>query len=133
MRTRILVIEDNHDTADSMHLLLGLMGYEVTVTYTGPEGVQEALRLEPDIVLADIGLPGGMTGYDVARILRHHPATEQSRLVAITGYRDAEVHRRCQEAGFDFYFTKPVDWGILGLLLAALKKGQQAPPCEAGI
>ena len=115
----MLVVEDNRDAADSLKLLLELFGYEVTVSYTGPSGVKAAKAWRPDVVLCDIGLPGGMSGYDVARILRDDPTTAMARMIAVTGYGDDEDRRRSQEAGFDAHLTKPADPSTLQELLAA--------------
>src|SRR5258708_6196325 len=67
---RILVIEDNIDAAESMEMLLHLMGHEVETAYDGPVGVELARRCRPEIVICDIGLPGPMDGHAVAQILR---------------------------------------------------------------
>jgi PAS domain S-box-containing protein len=107
-RLRILVIEDNKDAADSLRVFLELLGHEVAVAYTGPEGVNTAGRFRPAVVLCDIGLPG-LDGYGVARELRRDPATAGSRLIAVTGYGSDEDRRRSREAGFDLHLTKPVD------------------------
>jgi signal transduction histidine kinase len=106
---RILIVEDNPDTATTMRLLLELMGYEVAVAATGPAGLEATLRTHPDVVLCDIGLPGGMDGYAVARSVRSHPETARTRLIAVTGYGRDEDRRRAREAGFDLHLTKPVD------------------------
>jgi signal transduction histidine kinase len=108
-RLRILIVEDNPDTATTMRLLLELMGYEVAVAATGHAGVEATLRTHPDVVLCDIGLPGGMDGYAVARSVRQNPATARTRLIAVTGYGREEDRRRSREAGFDLHLTKPVD------------------------
>ncbi len=84
-RRRVVIVEDNRATADSMRLLLDLAGYDVRVAYTGPEGVRAVAEWEPDVVLCDIGLPG-LDGYGVAAALRGHPATANVRLIAITAY-----------------------------------------------
>ncbi len=117
-RRRVLVVEDNPDSAESLRLLLEFFGYEVWVAATGPEGVRLARSRRPDIVLCDIGLPG-LDGFGVAAALRADPATAAARLVAITGYGTDEVRRRCREVGFDRYFTKPVDPDVLVGLVAA--------------
>lgn len=106
---RVLIVEDNPDTAATLRMLLELSGYEVAVAGTGPEGVESALRLRPDVILCDIGLPGGMDGYAVARTVRQNPEMARTRLIAVTGYGRDEDLRRCREAGFDLHFTKPVD------------------------
>jgi CheY-like chemotaxis protein len=104
---RVLVVEDNRDTADSLRLLLGLYGYEVAVAYSGHDGVRAAEQHRPDVVLCDIGLPG-LDGYAVARRLRGNPATAQARLIAVTAYGRDEDRRRSHEAGFEQHLVKPV-------------------------
>ena len=113
---RILVIEDNRDAADSLQILLELSGHRVEVAYTGLEGVDAALRMRPDVAICDIGLPGGMNGYDVARALRQE--LPESCLIALTGYGQEEDQRRTREAGFDRHLTKPVDPAALLHLLS---------------
>jgi PAS domain S-box-containing protein len=103
---RVLVVEDNPDTAASLRLLLELWGHEVRVALTGPDGVEEARRFRPDVVLCDIGLPG-LDGYGVARELRRHPETARVRLVAVSGYGQDEDRRRSHAAGFDQHLVKP--------------------------
>ncbi len=115
---RILVIEDNRDSADSLKLLLELYGHEVAVAYSGPEGVQAARRRTPDVVLCDLGLPG-MSGYDVAAALRDEPAAAPVRLIALSGHGSDADQRRCREAGFELHMTKPVDPDALQELLAS--------------
>ena len=111
---RILVVEDNPDTARSLSLLLSLNGYEVRVANTGPEGVQAAQQWCPEVVLCDIGLPG-LDGFGVATELRRRGLT--ARLVAVTAYGDDETRRRAGDSGFDFFITKPADPDILLMLL----------------
>jgi CheY-like chemotaxis protein len=105
---RILVIEDNRDSADSLRLLLEFSGYEVSVAYSGHDGVQAAEQYQPDVVLCDIGLPG-LDGYGVARKLRDNPATATARLIAVTAYGQDEDRRRSHEAGFEQHLVKPLD------------------------
>jgi CheY-like chemotaxis protein len=105
---RILVIEDNRDSADSLRLLLECYGYEVAVAYTGHDGVQATEQYHPDVVLCDIGLPG-LDGYGVARRLRANPATAKARLLAVTAYAQDEDRCRSHEAGFEHHLVKPVD------------------------
>jgi PAS domain S-box-containing protein len=113
---RILIVEDNRDAADSLRILLELLGHQVAVAYSGPEGVQLAREMRPDVVLCDIGLPG-LDGYGVAGELRHDPATADAQLIAITGYGQEEDRRRARQAGFDHHLTKPVDPAALQRLL----------------
>ena len=93
----ILVVEDNRDAADSLRMLLELFGHQVTVAYSGPDGVQAAGGSHPDVVLCDIGLPG-LNGYGVASELRRNPATARAQLIAVTGYGQEEDRRRAHEA-----------------------------------
>jgi PAS domain S-box-containing protein len=117
---RILIIEDNRDTAESLRMVLALAGHQVEVAYTGPEGVEKARRFGPNAVLCDIGLPGKMDGYAVARTLRADPQLCTTTLIALTGYGQEEDLRRARQAGFDQHFTKPVDPTALDQALAAV-------------
>ena len=116
-RLRVLVVEDNRDAADTLCLLLEMLGHDVQVAYNGPDGVRRATSWGPDVVLCDIGLPG-IDGFEVARRLRRQPGTEQALLVAITGYGTEQDRRRGFEAGFDHYLVKPADPDELRRLLA---------------
>jgi CheY-like chemotaxis protein len=113
---RILVVEDNRDAAETLRVLLGLLGHDVEVVHSGPEGVEAARRRPPEVVLCDIGLPG-LDGYGVARALRQEPTTAAARLIAVTGYGSDEDRRLSREAGFDLHLTKPVDPADLQPLL----------------
>jgi PAS domain S-box-containing protein len=106
---RVLVIEDNADAAESLQMLLELSGFEVTTAADGSAGLETARRFHPDVVLCDIGLPGGLDGYAVARELRADPALQPVHLIALTGYGQAEDRRRAYAEGFDLHLTKPVD------------------------
>jgi len=116
---RILVIEDHVDAAASMEVLLSLDGHEVKLAYAGLSGVEAARRFRPEVVLCDIGLPGGMDGYDVARALRADPGLASAYLVALTGYGREEDQQRALDAGFDVHLTKPVDPAKLQEVLAS--------------
>ncbi len=116
---RIAIVEDNVDAAESMQLLLELRGFEVATAGDGLAGLELIRRLRPDVVLCDIGLPGGLDGYGVARELRADPAFAGLRLIALTGYGQAEDQRQAQEAGFDLHLTKPVDPAKLFRILAS--------------
>ncbi|MCI0455859.1 MAG: ATP-binding protein [Gemmataceae bacterium] len=115
---RVLVIEDSPDTAESLRLLFLLTGHEVEVAHTGPAGVTAARSFCPEVVVCDVGLPGGMDGYAVARALRREPASASAFLIALTGYGREDDQRRCAEAGFDLHLTKPADPNQLQRLLA---------------
>jgi CheY-like chemotaxis protein len=115
---RVLIVEDSLDAAQTLQELLQSIGYEVSVANTGPEGLQAALRLRPNVVLCDIGLPE-LDGYQVAIQLKQQPTSRSTRLIAVTGYGGDEDRRRAIEAGFDHHLTKPVDLDELESLLAA--------------
>jgi CheY-like chemotaxis protein/signal transduction histidine kinase len=107
--SRILVIEDNHDTAETLQTFLETQGSTVDVAYDGPSGLRIAHERAPEVVLCDIGLPGAMDGYDVARAVRADSTLSSTRLIALTGYGQAGDQRRAIEAGFDAHVTKPPD------------------------
>jgi CheY-like chemotaxis protein len=104
---RILVVEDNRDSADSLRTLLQICGYSVTVAYSGREGLEAAEKTRPDIVLCDIGLPDS-DGFALAAALRSNPATARARLIAVTAYGSEQDKKRSREAGFQLHLVKPV-------------------------
>jgi len=117
-------VEDNRDAAESLRMFLALVGHEVRVACTGPEGVGAATAWRPDVVLCDIGLPG-LDGYGVAAALRQDPGTARTRLVAVTGYGDDESRRRARASGFDEVLVKPADpQALLGLLAAGQARAE---------
>lgn len=105
---RVLLVEDDRDTAETLREFLTLCGFEVMVAYTCQEGLETARKLEPHIVLCDINLPDS-DGYVVASVLRQSSATTNARLIAVTGYSEAQHRRRALAAGFDQHLVKPVD------------------------
>ena len=109
--TRVLVIDDNVDAADSLAELLELEGYEVVVRYTGLDGLAEARAQVPDVVVCDIGLPD-LDGYAVARALRAE-LPKQPLLVALSGYATPEDRQESKAAGFDAHLAKPPRWAEL--------------------
>ncbi len=109
---RVLVVDDNADAADTLALVLRLRGQRVQVAYDGARALEAAQTFRPDIVFVDIGLPGGMDGFELARHLRAACGTTP-RLFALTGYGDAESRRRTAEAGFEAHLIKPVDLAAL--------------------
>jgi signal transduction histidine kinase/ActR/RegA family two-component response regulator len=105
---RVLVVDDNKDSAETLSFLLQLVGNEVSVAHDGEEAVQMAIDLKPDVVLLDIGLPK-MNGYEVARQIRLQPWGSTPLLVAITGWGQAEDKDLSRQAGFDHHLVKPVE------------------------
>jgi CheY-like chemotaxis protein len=109
---RILVVDDNHDTADSVALLLRRAGYSVRVTYDGPAALRVFDQFVPDVVLLDIGLPG-MTGFELVASMRARQGDRRLRLLAVTGYGQESDRQRSHKAGFDAHLVKPVAPEIL--------------------
>jgi PAS domain S-box-containing protein len=118
-RRRILVVDDNRDSADSLAMLLRFKGHEVSTAYDGIEAVQAAAAARPDVVLLDIGLPR-LNGYEVARRIRNEPWGAKTALIAMTGWGQEDDKRRALEAGCDHHLTKPVAPAVLEKLLALI-------------
>jgi signal transduction histidine kinase/DNA-binding response OmpR family regulator len=114
-RLRILVVDDNPDIRATLHDLLEMQGHEVEVAEDGPQALERVLASRPDVALVDIGLPG-MDGFALARALRQEPQMN-TRLVAMTGYGQAEDRRRALDAGFEAHVVKPVELDDLSRLL----------------
>jgi DNA-binding response OmpR family regulator len=104
-RSRVLVVDDDSDTVESIGIYLRLRGYEVAVALNGASALEMAAAFQPDVVLLDLGMPK-LDGFSVARRLRA-VVESQPVLVAMTGYGDEEYIRRSREAGFDCYLLKP--------------------------
>ncbi len=123
---RVLVVDDNVDSAEILARLLRKSGHDVRTAYTGPTALEVAVAHSPDVALLDIGLPG-LNGYEVARRLRQYPQLDGVRLVAMTGYGQESDLRLAMEAGFDEHLVKPVDFlkvkGLLATLLSSPDNG----------
>jgi PAS domain S-box-containing protein len=105
---RVLIVEDAADARESLRLLLELGGHEVETAEDARRGLEKIETFRPDVALVDIGLPG-LDGYEMARMVRQHPHGSTLRLIAVTGYGQAEDQHRTLAAGFDVHVTKPVD------------------------
>jgi CheY-like chemotaxis protein len=113
---RLLVVEDDADTSETLEFLLDLNGFEVQSAPDGPTALEMSKEFRPEVVLLDIGLPG-MDGWEVARRLRAECPAQPPLLVAITGYGRAEDRLRSQRAGIDLHLLKPTDpEQLIGLL-----------------
>jgi signal transduction histidine kinase/ActR/RegA family two-component response regulator len=113
---RVLVVDDNQDSADSMAMFLRITGHEVRTVHDGLAAVEEATNFQPNVILLDIGLPK-LNGYDAARHIREEHG-DAVLLIALTGWGQEEDRRRSREAGFDHHLTKPIDFDDLDKLLA---------------
>jgi PAS domain S-box-containing protein len=115
---RVLVVDDQPDSTDSLALLLRLRGHEVRTASDGSSALEEFVRYRPEVVFLDLGLPG-LSGYDVARRLRAMPEARDVRLVALTGYGTEADRERTRAVGFDVHLAKPVDPHAVESLLAS--------------
>jgi CheY-like chemotaxis protein len=106
---RVLVVDDCRDQVDTLALLLNLWGHQALVAADGPSALEMALAHRPDIVILDIGLPGGMDGYEVARQLRACAQKATTLLVALTGYGQDQHRQQALDVGFDHFLVKPSD------------------------
>ena len=118
---RVLVVEDNKDTASTLGVILKLWGHEIEIAYNGHAGLNAARQFRPDVVLLDIELPG-LDGYEVAKAMRQVPELDQTTVVAISGFGQPEDQARSREAGINYHYTKPIDLPSLRKLLATSEK-----------
>ena len=108
---RVLVVDDNIDSAETLSELLPLWGHDVRLAPDGPGALEAARAYEPDVMLLDIGLPG-MDGFEVARRIRADGIAVR-HLLAMTGYGDDADREKAKQAGFDGHLVKPVDPDML--------------------
>ena len=113
---RVLIVDDQPETAESLAELVRLWGHQASIAGDGPSALEATERLLPDVVVLDIGLPG-MDGYEVARRLRAKAGGDQLVLVALTGHGTDEHLREAEAAGFDHHVLKPIDFERLEALL----------------
>ena len=116
---RILIVDDNRDGADSLAMMLRVIGNDTRTAYDGLEGVTVAEEYRPDVLLFDIGLPK-LNGYEACRRIREQPWGKGVVLIAVTGWGQDEDRRRSHEAGFDYHLVKPVEPPALMKMLAGL-------------
>ena len=116
---RILVVDDNHDAAEVLCMLLESMGLNAKAVNSGPAALGVLPTYRPNVILLDIGMPG-MNGYEVARRIREQPQFDNTRLVALTGWGQEEDRQLSKNAGFDHHLTKPVDFKVLKDLITAM-------------
>ncbi len=121
---RVLVVDDNQHSAESLALLLNRWNHEARVAYDGPSALIEAEEFRPDAILLDLGLPR-MDGFQVARLLRQQKAFQTVIIIAMTGYGHDDDRRRTRESGFNHHLVKPVDLASLKRLLETLAVSDQ--------
>jgi CheY-like chemotaxis protein len=118
---RVLVVDDNVDSAEAMALLLRLQGHVVEIAHDGEEALAAAERFRPEAMLLDLGMPK-LNGFEVCQRIRQSPWGAGVLMVAQTGWGQAQDRARTIEAGFDAHLTKPIDPAAVQDMLAALKE-----------
>jgi PAS domain S-box-containing protein len=118
-RMRVLVVDDQHDVADSVAMLVEHVGHDSQAVYDGQSALDAARARRPDVMFVDVGMPG-MTGYELAAAVRADAALASVYLVALTGYGRAEDRARALESGFDVHLTKPLTESRLREVLAGV-------------
>ena len=118
---RVLVVDDNVDSVDSLAMLLRLMGHDVATASDGLSALARADEFRPNVAILDIGLPK-VNGYDLAKQIRERPWAKDVVLVALTGWGQEQHRRRSVEAGFNHHLTKPVEFDVLQQILADADK-----------
>jgi signal transduction histidine kinase/CheY-like chemotaxis protein len=116
-RQRILVVDDNIDAAESLGTMLTYFGHDVRVAHSGREALTAAREFSPNVMILDLGMPE-MDGYAVARAIRSDPLLAATRLIALSGYGQAEDRRRTADVGFDEHLVKPVEQDVLSAALS---------------
>jgi len=129
MKSRILVIDDARENADTLAKLLGILGQSARVAYGGMEGIDVAAEFLPDMAFIDIGMPG-IDGYETATTIKKHPECSHTILVALTGYTQPEDKHRAYAAGFDLHVSKPMGVDTLQELLSILNPEAKASTIE---
>ena len=119
--SRIMVVDDLRDSADSLALLFDALGHQTITSYDGRQAVDAAKAFAPDIVFLDINMPI-LDGYGAARALRDEGADTSPVLVALTAVAGPDAKRRADDAGFDFYLTKPADFNVLITIIDDLSR-----------
>ena len=115
-RFRVLVVDDNVDTAAGMAKLLKLSGHDVRIAHSGEEALKAAHEHRPEVLLLDIGLPG-MDGYELASRLRQEECGRDAVLIAVSGYGEEQARHRSEKAGFNHHLVKPVNFDALLVVL----------------
>ena len=118
---RILVVDDNHDSALSLAMMLSIMGHETRTAHDGESAVATAESFLPEVVLLDIGLPK-LNGYEVAQRIRERPWGASMFLIAVTGWGQDEDRQRSSEVGLNVHMVKPVEPAALERLFAELRR-----------
>ena len=116
-KKRVLVVDDNRDSANTLAMLLKISGYETKTAGDGASAIESTADFKPEVILLDIGLPD-MSGYDVCKQLRQQTLDPRPRIVAVTGWSANDVEEHGGEDCFDGHLAKPVDFKVLQGLIA---------------
>jgi DNA-binding response OmpR family regulator len=119
--TRVLIVDDNHDQADSLGMLARLWGHEVEEAFDGKVALHMAHTFRPKVIAIDLGLPG-VSGLDLAKTLRHEAGFQDVMLVAMTGFTHLE--EPCRKVGFDHYLLKPFNPDSFKAILATVTRAR---------
>ena len=130
-RLRMLVVDDNKDSVDSLSTLLRLMGNDVHTAFDGVEAVNAAHTFRPDVVLLDVGLPL-RNGYEAARLIRGETWGHSMVLIALTGWGQEQDRKRSRDAGFDHHLVKPIDPKALMSIVSDLFHGERPVAAARG-
>ena len=122
---RVLVVDDNVDSAETVGFVLRRLGHQTRTEYDGAAAVAAADAFRPDLILLDIGLPG-MSGHEVAREIRQTPWGGTTTIIAVSGWGEESDRKQSREAGFDHHVTKPLDYEGVQRILTTLESGR--PP-----
>lgn len=122
---RVLVVDDNQASADTLHWTIELFGDSVKSCNDGKTALKLAVEFRPDVVLLDIGMPG-MDGLQVCEALRAMPELKHVKIIAQTGWGDEQMRLKTASAGFDLHLVKPVDPHVLEDMLWLLRSGRKA-------
>jgi CheY-like chemotaxis protein len=124
-KLRVLVVDDNRDSADTLAMMMRILGHEAHTAYDGQEAVERAAEVLPDATLLDIGMPR-LNGYEAAERIRQQPGGSEMLLLALTGWGQDEDRDRTRAAGFDSHLVKPVDHQQLNQLLMQFAEKRMA-------
>lgn len=125
---RIVAIDDNQDALEMLGLLFSASGHAVSTAFDGPAGMESIRQVRPHVVVCDIGLPGKMNGYDVARAVRAEPGLAHTVLIALSGYGQESDKRQSAAAGFDVHLVKPMSYPDLEEAIRKALPGRGAMP-----
>jgi CheY-like chemotaxis protein len=116
VQQRVLIVDDNHDAAQSLAILVELLGHTAHVSFDGDAALAAAAQCQPSVALLDLSMPG-MSGFEVARRLRAQAGSAKLRLIALSGRSEEQYRRQSEAAGFDAHLVKPIDLRTLEAVL----------------